>query len=328
MKQSQLLFAMLIPMVLLFGGLAGLVGTVGPANNHTNSNSFATSASGGVVFKHYVPPIPAGYGGWESVNGGPWAKVLNSTTNGPSGSQNSSAYDLNQGANYMVEGAFGGNGVLTDATEIVSFSQFSGVSDSQFGNNAWSVQLNTNYFTGNNGQQDSVQFGFQNNLNNHLSIFSSHWSTFAIWTNDVTVQAYHCDTLNIPIQTLNSALGVEIDANDQGGNLNAQLQITTSSGYTIWTLSEPQRYGLSDHWSSASGTILGAGDSSIAQFTSPTQETTQITVSSSSSFSPYSSANDVTLEQNNLNDQTITNSQFFEPQYSYYGYTVTTTTSN
>lgn len=324
---NKLVFAIIASLAMPMDSIAGIsslnASRANPGDVYHNSLSPMISVSGS------TPSPPAGYGAWESINGGPWFKQ-NNTLSVRTGPSNANASIMTEGDSSLVEGAFGGNGVLTNAVETVSLPQFSGEKDSKWGTNAWSVQLNTNYFIGNNGQTDSVQFGFQNNLYTNYIIYKAHYSQFVISANDVqsNPQIYNVDSISIPIQTLSTALQIEIDANSNGGNLNAQLYITTSSGYTTWSISEPQVYGLSGHWSSVSGTILGAGSSSTAEFTSPTHVTTQIVASAPSSWSPYYSSNDVTLEQNNLNQGAVSGTALFEPQYYYYGYTVTTQSSN
>ncbi len=322
MKRINWIFAIVVSIALFSLGFSGIVSTGNGLRNSYMSHNLVNAAIYGSNH-HKSPPIPRGFGAYESINGSQWIKVNTSVYSG----HPNSATPM-EGGNYGVEGAGGGNGILTNAVETVSFSQFSGESDQTWGNNAWSVQLNTNTFIGNNGQTDWVQFVFQNNLYNNYIFFKSYYSQFAIWTVDITTNTYNAYSTSIPIQTLSTALQVEIDANSNGGDLNAQLYITTSSGYTVWYLSEPQQYGLSGHWSSVSGTILGAGGGSIADFTSPTHETTVITADGPSTWSPYTYLDYNTAEMNNLNKGTVTTSEDFEPEYYYYGYTVTTESSN
>jgi hypothetical protein len=64
----------------------------------------------------------------------------------------------NEGGGFGVEGVRGGANILNALHVGVTFTQFSGESDSQYGSNDWSIQANTNYFAGNNGHNDWVQF--------------------------------------------------------------------------------------------------------------------------------------------------------------------------
>jgi hypothetical protein len=69
-----------------------------------------------------------------------------------------------EGNTYGVEGIIVQNRGLNQMPVQAVFSTYSGESDSTWGSNAWSIQANTNFFTGSNGQTDWVQFTEQNNL--------------------------------------------------------------------------------------------------------------------------------------------------------------------
>lgn len=236
-----------------------------------------------------------------------------------------------EGGSSGVEGAAGGGGVLNSGSVYVSYSQFSGETDSMYGSNAWSVQLNTNTFTGSNGQTDWVQFVYWHNVNNGSG--SSPFSMFAIWEIDLSqgIYGYHAYDPqylnNVPV-TLSTSTTIQIDASASGGNLNAELIITTSSGSETWDISYQDVYGLSGHWSTVSGAILGGADGSTANFNSPTQESTQLTASSSTTWGPYAFTDYTTGEQNNLNQGSVTTQKLFEPMSDLYLYLVTTQSSN
>src|SRR5207302_1845171 len=73
---------------------------------------------------------------------------------------------LMEGGNYGVKGVssstISGSKILVEGDMHIQFSQFSGESDSIYGRNDWSVQDNTNQFSGTNGDTYAVQFGQQN----------------------------------------------------------------------------------------------------------------------------------------------------------------------
>lgn len=240
-----------------------------------------------------------------------------------------STIPMEGGISYGVEGAAGGGGVLNSGSVYVSFSQFSGETDNVWGSNAWSVQLNTNYFTGSNGQQDWVQFVYQQNLNNGSG--SAPYSMFAIWEIDLSTNSYRSFDpqylSSIPV-TLSTSTTIQIDGSVSGGNINAKLIIATSSGSNTWDISYQDLYGLSGRWSTVSGTILGAGGGSTADFNSPTQESTQLTASASTTWDPYASTIYVTGEKNNLNQGTVSTQKLFEPESDLYLYIITTKSSN
>lgn len=123
------------------------------------------------------PNIPdlTGSGAYERINYGPWFKI-----NAVSGSGPISATVPMEGNTYGVEGGNASNNGINDAVVQVSFSNLaSGESDNIWGSNAWSVQLNSNFFTGSNGLGDWIQFVLQNNLYN--SSPTQRFARFGIW---------------------------------------------------------------------------------------------------------------------------------------------------
>ncbi|MDG6928630.1 MAG: hypothetical protein JRN29_01100, partial [Nitrososphaerota archaeon] len=84
----------------------------------------------------------------------------------------------------------------------IGFSKFSGESDSSQGGNDWSIQLNTNFFPGSNGDTDWVQF-VEQNYPTYLYFFG--YATFCIWQVDVTTQSYPNTCVGTSIQTLSSS---------------------------------------------------------------------------------------------------------------------------
>ena len=309
------------------------------ARNTTNEASsvyFSTNPQSTPLSKS-LQPVPVGLGAYESTNDSAWVPV--NVTNYTGAVANSPS--PMEGNGYGIEGAYGGNGMLTYAAEIVSFSQFSGETDlGGGGGNSWSVQMNTNGFYGNNGDADIYQIVLQNNNWVEHGICPFCWKTyyndFGIWQVDSTTQQYPHSTVSIPTYSLSTAIQIEIDAYLSAGILTGILTITTNSGTNSWAVSVTPQYGLAGYWSSVSGTILGVGSTSpsnpdTAQFTSPTSELTEIVASEQIPWSPYAS-NALTLvytvEQNNLNQGTVQTSTLWEPQYNYYGFTVYTYSSN
>lgn len=283
---------------------ASFGGTLSIANAQMNSGE--SDVLGVLAFNSSVPQLPlissnSTVGAYEQINYGPWIKLNVTETSGPF-----NASTPMEGNNYGVEGAnmenFGG---ITDADLEVSFSTFSGEHDSNIlrGDNSWSIQLNTNYFDGNNGQTDWVQFVYQNKLFGLLGDYSQ----FGIWNVDVTTQTYHSVTVSVGANHISTSETYEIDATDYNGELTTILTLDYSNGdvYNYYEYASDQ-YGLSGHWSEVSGTILGAGGGSTAEFTSPTAKTT--TVIAGPSSNPYPGLDVVTGEQNNLNLGSVTTS--------------------
>ncbi len=264
----------------------------------------------------HLPPLPHGIGSWESNNYGPW--VQENITN--ESCRSAGNHTPSEGNNYGVEGMCEriSNPILEQGIVWVSMSEFSGESDSRCGNNAWSVQLNTNYFTGSNNQQDWIQFVFQNNFH---CWWGWHYSWFSIWTNDLSTCQYNRHTISVPVFTLTSSsiIGIVGWVNSKCNLLSASLYLCTSVGnLNVYTVSEKDPYGLSGNWSTVDGTILGIGGRSTANFVSPTCLKTQVTGQAFSTFDGFPGLLYTTGEQNNLNLGSRTESSCWEAYYYTY----------
>ncbi|MCL5440204.1 MAG: hypothetical protein AAE986_07000 [Thermoplasmataceae archaeon] len=294
MKRIESLFVLLTSMTMLMTGLAGsadadhAVTTSSIGHNYDNSAAYNLSSM-------RPPSLPPGIGAWESINGGPWTqKNVFSGTCSP-GPTTPMEGNLNG-----VEGVNGGNGVLNCGDIWVSMQKFSGETDSKWGSNAWSVQENTNTFTGSNGQTDWIQFTLQNNL---YTWYGWHYTWFSIWTNDLSTSpaTYNHCTVSTNIFSLSSVDYIGIAGSVSDGVLHAVLTVATTSGETSFALSKNDPYGLSGHWSTVDGTILGAGGGSTAEFTSPTNVETTVGSAAHSYYSAGEGLLFTTGEQNNLN---------------------------
>jgi hypothetical protein len=148
--------------------------------------------------------------------------------------------------------------------------------DTTYGSNAWSVQDNTNFFKGNNGHTDWVQFAFQ--------YFGSGTPQTCIWQVDVTVaRATHNKSGYNPTGCYAMSAGPETVWGWDFHNLGLPLlgvETLTISGEiqaSVW----PDIFGLQskNNWNSASGGILGAGGGSQAVFSPGWQEDEAVGVS-------------------------------------------------
>ncbi len=153
--------------------------------------------------------------------------------------------------------------------------------DTSFGSNAWSLQDNTNFFTGSNGHTDWVQFVFQ--------YFGSGTPNTCIWQIDVTVaRATHNVSGYNPTGCYAMSAGPETIWGWDWHNLGVPLlgvETLTLSGElqaSVW----PDIYGLeSGHrWNAASGGILGAGGGSKAVFSRGWQEDEAVGASDCDTF--------------------------------------------
>lgn len=325
---NKLAFAILASLAMLTGSIAGI--TSFSASEANQRDMYHSSISPMVSVSGSISPLPAGFGAWESINGGPWVKqgMVNKSYR-----SNYANVPTEGGASSGVESVIASSGwPIYAVNEYVSMSQYSGETDSRDGNNAWSIQLNTNFFTGSNGDTDWIQFVFQNNIE---TWYGSHYAQFGIWTNDITVvdetgglSGYNSHTVGVPVQTLSIGVVYSIQAWVQSGTLYGILNIdnyNTGSNINYYeSVSDP--YGLSGHWSHASGTILGAGGSSTANFASPSSDSTNIYAYSSTLWNPRGGLDYTTGEMNNLNLGQVTASENFQP--GSYEYELQVTSSN
>src|SRR5208337_1176074 len=166
--------------------------------------------------------------------------------------------------------------LLTYSILMVNFNEYDGETDSQSGSGAYSIQLNTNFFNGNNGHQDWVQFVYQDFCGNSCGGTDNPGpSSLCIWNVDVTVAqatnnkngySPYCsisgDPGNVGLTgTYETIIEAWVTAN---GNLVMYAFINGRGG--LLSVVAPDQYGLAAGWTQASGGIMGAGGGSTAQF--------------------------------------------------------------
>jgi hypothetical protein len=133
--------------------------------------------------------------------------------------------------------------------------------DSQFGVGAYSLQDNV-FFTGSGGNLDSVQFTDQT---------SGAENNVCIWQVDVTTQSYTPSCIAFPTSAFGSSIiaveGVVLAPGVLG------VSAMSDNGTILGLVIAPDIYGLeSGHrWNNNSGSVLGYGNGSEAQFL-PTDE--------------------------------------------------------
>ncbi len=187
------------------------------------------------------------------------------------------------------------------AATSVDVSQYSGEYDNRTNTaGTYSVQLNTNIFVGNlygsNGDEDWDQFVFQNQPNVLTDECIVQWDLSQSTSQPLAYPDSYCQTISqqLPLET---AFQVVV----QGSATSGYLSVTVSApSYTPTALSLTDVLGLEyDNWGTTSGTILGAGLSSTADFYSPATVYTDVgTYSSNEYYSQQSDTN--TGEMNNL----------------------------
>lgn len=142
---------------------------------------------------------------------------------------------------------------------------------------AYSIQLNTNTFTGNNGHRDWVQFAYQDYCGNHGGVVGQSCedrSRFCVWNIDLTVsndEGYHPTCVgpgDIPLSEKHSWQWETIIQGwvSPNGNL---VGCGWLNGDGEWCVVTPDQYGLATAnigWVEAAGGIMGSGGSSQADF--------------------------------------------------------------
>lgn len=238
------------------------------------------------------PPLPPQVlGCYHYTTSTEWQKIPCAT---PDELEQIRMHPPTEGNNYVIYGVNATGSTSTFGKTDVQFSQFSGETDSLKGTNTWSIQTNTNYFPGNNGLNDWVQFVYQNSPNGYRNNFCTWQITNVTGTANYNMQ---CVTSGLPsVQTLSSSYEAYTSGTYLSGDLTGEFCI--SGGSQCWGVVTVDSYGLAAHWISTEGTILGHSDRSTATFTDPTTETT--TVTSTPETSMQEDTADVTGEMNNL----------------------------
>ena len=194
-----------------------------------------------------------------------------------------------------IEGGNGGLGIfglqmqkhnLGGAIINVTLTKFNGEADTTWESSGFSIQANTNKFSGNNGHTDWVQFVLQN----YLTIAGA---PLCVWEIDITTGDYDTNTVCafIPFSILNPNFSAEIEgiALPEGNTIlqdgvpGLVVQYISTAMPGVWySVVAPDHFGLTSSavagcggcWTSVDGTIIGVGSASQAVFTPPTRETT------------------------------------------------------
>jgi len=147
---------------------------------------------------------------------------------------------------------------------MVDIRNFGSDTDSRFGDGAYSVQLNTNWFPGNNGHTDWVQFVYQDFCGNSAGCGDA--SRLCIWNIDVTIDKYDTSPgcakpgavrlSSAGFAPVGSQTWEIIIAGWVASNGNLGMIAYLNGG--IYSVSAPDMYGLASDWDEASGGIMGA----------------------------------------------------------------------
>jgi hypothetical protein len=188
------------------------------------------------------------------------------------------------------------NSYLTNGETFIQFYKYNGESDDLYGSNAWTLQLNTNQWIGANSETYEAQFYDQND-----------GSSNSYCASEVNVSTHfygNTQCLSYTGQTLSSSYQADVTGKISGGNIVTTFCQPVSQNCA--SVNQQDVYGLASHWTGVSGTILGYGDGSTADFTSSTDVLT--VAYSSSATSAIQDVTKLTDEQNNLSAGSATTS--------------------
>ena len=161
---------------------------------------------------------------------------------------------------------------ITGGAITVGLEEIGSVNDTKFGKGAFSVQLNSNGFNGNNGHRDWVQFTTQ-----HKPVSSNQWEDLVcVWNVDMTEGAYHptCFTLDSNrVVSVNDHVVIQAyqDFKDKG-HLKLSIQLSWVNNEKSYGIVVDDQYGLTNtvnnagNWEEVFGSILGYANSSTANF--------------------------------------------------------------
>ena len=177
----------------------------------------------------------------------------------------------------------GSNGVrgLADSTDDlqtyglvdVEFTDFTGLTDSGTNGEEWSIQTNTNQWQiGGSGDWYIVQFTFQEDE----AAPAGADSQACVWQINVSQQDYDPTCIETDAQTLSDDYHASVEGKVlTNGDLQVQFcEIDVSTACWVKTVNDDN--DLEDNWTDNSGTILGLGASSSADFDTPTDVTTKV----------------------------------------------------
>lgn len=194
-----------------------------------------------------------------------------------------------------IGGSHGVHGVKDSTNDLqtyglteIEFTDFTDVEDSTTGDPDWSLQLNTNtWMVGANTYV--VQFV-------HMEYDNRAACVWQIKTNHPQQYDSECIAPDQQILTddYNGSVEGKVLAN---GNLQVQF-CEIGATTQCWVKSTTDDNGLGSNWTDNSGTILGLGNSSEAEFTSPTDVTTKVKTGPAQSHTNIFPTG--TLETNNL----------------------------
>lgn len=147
-----------------------------------------------------------------------------------------------EGESYGLSGLHTTSTSPTHAETFVSLASFGGESDSTHGTGAFSIQTNTNFFPGSNGDTDSVQFTVQTG--------PSPLSTqVCVWNIDTVTSTYTPTCVGASYRALSSTYQAYVDGDIVNTN-NLKATFCLPQTQQCWSKTASDIYGLhlNNHW--------------------------------------------------------------------------------
>jgi hypothetical protein len=213
---------------------------------------------------------------------------------------------------------------LTVLANLTFTSFTSPETDSQRGSGSYSIQVNTNTWTGTNSKTDEVQFSAQTYQSGYTAIgvwqiVTESQSSCPSGDTWVSPNCYHA-TQYTPSSTFMPALGSGNQYLVTGEAANGYLETTACGNSSCYDVSTTDSYDLEGSWVNEESNIFGYGSSSEASFTSSTHIDVNVWVTaiynSPSNWEVYcQSTNSYTSEYNNMNLGSCTQTQESSVKY-------------
>lgn len=179
----------------------------------------------------------------------------------------------------------------------VTFSAYGGETDNLHGtSNAWSIQTNTNTWTHIGSTHTFwAQFVEQNDPSNVNVRFN------CVWQNDLSTTpkpTYVSVCIAVPTQTLSSTFEGYVEAKALSNNNLSSQYCNVALTTQCWLVTTSDTNQLHTHWLTTSGTILGEGNGSQANFVSTSTAVTKVTTGPATTANTFTDKE--TGETNNM----------------------------
>ncbi|MEO9277057.1 MAG: hypothetical protein ABI340_04680 [Nitrososphaera sp.] len=239
-----------------------------------------------------VPAAPTAIGCYHYTQGSNWVPVACATQEEMKGLLHPII-----GNSYGVNAIQDASGTIQSYGKVdVTFSAYAGETDSRQGtSNDWSIQTNTNTWTHTGSTHTFwAQFTEQNDPT------SSANRVACVWQNDLSTSppTYTPVCVAVPVQTLSSTFEGYVEGKTLTNNNLSTQYCNVGINTQCWLVTTSDTNQLHTHWLTTSGTILGEGNGSRANFVSTSTDVTKVTTGPATSANTFTDK--TTGESNNM----------------------------